>query len=97
MSDPENIMDIVDQESEPFPRQMTAAKDLFSFSFSDVEKEQKRIGAGANLSEKIDKAIEYKQNSDLSSEDIDQICESLASESDLVAFSHSARSSVIRL
>ncbi len=97
MSDPENIMDVVDQESEPFPRQMTATNNLFSFSFTDVEKVQKRIGAGANLSERIDKAIEYIQKSDLSAEDIDEICESLTSESDLVAFSNSARSSVIRL
>lgn len=86
-----------DDAAIPMPRQMVQVPDVFQFSFKAAKTIQAELGSGASLILVLEEVVEFIRSSSLAEDEVELVTSLIQDEIEVIAFSQSARSSVIRL
>ena len=93
----QDIQDIIEDEAGRFPEHMLLIRDLFAFSFADASNLSLSFSSNSELFDLMSKVETYIRNSDLPPDEAEQIISMMEEEIRVIAFSQSARRSVIAL
>lgn len=96
MSDTEEIAQVIEDAAIEIPRQLAGVRNVFEFSYAAALDVQKSFGPGADLMIVLEDVAGFVRRSALPPEDAELVASMIAQEAEVIGFSQSARSSVIR-
>ncbi len=97
MTEYQKTIDQIEDEAERFPAQMLLAQDVFKFSFAEAKKIALAFNSNAELFATLDRVSSYVAESELEDELKGHLMGLLTDEAEVIAFSRSARCSVIAI
>ena len=93
----QNIQDIIEDEAGRFPDHMLLIRDLFAFSFAEASELSLGFSSNSELFELMSKVAAFVRESNLPPDEVEQIVAMMEEETRVIAFSQTARRSVIAL